>query len=506
MPPISSLLALSAVAAALHLPQQPLNDPPISPGTDISGTPVTTIALQDHIDKDRLWERAEKLYELAKKSEDEYNHPTRVIGSKGHLATLEYIKAELASLGGYYNVSEQGFDAYSGRVAEFRLIIGDTVPNTTTTFSLTPPTTKKEPVFGEVILVHGTGCETSDYPRKANGSIALIRRGQCSFGLKSELAGKAGAIAAVVFNTDDEELHGTLGKPSPDHIATFGLGGKEAADWVEKLMRGTIISGSAYIDATVDTIKTTSIIAQTTAGDEKNCVMLGGHSDSVEEGPGINDDGSGSMSVLEVAVQLSKFRVANCVRFAWWSAEEEGLLGSDHYVTSLSQEEKLKIRLFMDYDMMASPNFAYQIYNATDAENPAGSEMLRDLYADWYADSNLNYTFIEFDGRSDYDPFVKAGIPAGGIATGAEGVKTKKEAALFGGVAGEWYDKNYHQIGDDLTNLNMTAWEVNTKLIAHSVAKYATSLKGFPERTNELRATAVKKYRCNALTAKFCFD
>lgn len=210
---------------------------------------------------------------------------------------------------------------------------------------------------------------------------------------------------------------GTLGKPSPDHIATFGVSSKDAEDWVENIPRGEIYRGSAYIDATVQTIKTNNIIAQTTEGDADNCVMLGGHSDSVEEGPGINDDGSGSLSILEVASQLAAFRVQNCVRFAWWSAEEEGLLGSEHYVKSLSDKENVKIRLFMDYDMMASPNFAYQVYNATDAENPLGSEQLRDLYTDWYTSSGLNYTMIEFDGRSDYDPFVRAGIPAGGIAT-----------------------------------------------------------------------------------------
>jgi aminopeptidase Y len=278
------------------------------------------------------------------------------------------------------------------------------------------------------------------------------------------LAGKAGAIAAVIYNTGDEELQGTLGTPSPHHVATFGLGGKEGAEFAEQLSRGREFKGSAYMDATVETIKTNNVIAQTAQGDPDNCVMLGGHSDSVSEGPGINDDGSGSLSVLEVAVQLSKFRVSNCVRFAWWSAEEEGLLGSDHYVTSLSDEENRKIRLFMDYDMMASPNFAYQIYNATDAENPAGSEALRDLYVDWYTQMGLNYTFIPFDGRSDYQGFINGGIPGGGIATGAEGIKTKEEAEQFGGIAGEWYDKNYHQIGDDLSNVNMTAWEVNTKV------------------------------------------
>lgn len=133
----------------------------------------------------------------------------------------------------------------------------------------------------------------------------------------------------------------------------------------------------------------------------------------------------------------------------------------------LPEDENQKIRLFMDYDMMASPNFAYQIYNATNAENPAGSEELRDLYVDWYEEQGLNYTFIPFDGRSDYDGFIRGGIPAGGIATGAEGVKTKEEEKQFGGKAGDWYDPCYHQLCDDLGNVNYTAWVVNTKVRSH---------------------------------------
>lgn len=98
-------------------------------------------------------------------------------------------------------------------------------------------------------------------------------------------------------------------------------------------------------------IVTKNIVIQTRDGDPDNCVMLGAHSDSVSLGPGINDDGSGTLSLIEVATQLTKFRVNNCVRFAWWSAEEEGLLGSDYYASQLSDEENLKVRLFMVRDI-----------------------------------------------------------------------------------------------------------------------------------------------------------
>jgi aminopeptidase Y len=369
-----------------------------------------------------------------------------------------------------------------GNVFEYRLVLGNEVPNSTLAFSLTPPTKNKDAVFGPLVLVANEGCDKSDYPKNLTDSIALIKRGTCPFGDKSALAGKAGALAAVVFNNDKGQLGGTLGTPNPEHIATFGISGEDAAPFIKELLDGKQVNSSAYMNAIVDAINTTNIIAQTKGGDQENCVMLGGHSDSVAEGPGINDDGSGSITLLEIATQLTKYSVNNCVRFAWWAGEEEGLLGSDYYVSQLSKSENAKIRLFMDYDMLASPNYAYQIYNATNAANPAGSEELRNLYIDYFKAHGQNFTFIPFDGRSDYDAFIKHSIPGGGIATGAEGEKTKAEAQMFGGIEGEWYDPCYHQICDTVQNLNLTAWELNSRLVAHSVATYAVSFVGYPER------------------------
>ena len=156
-------------------------------------------------------------------------------------------------------------------------------------------------------------------------------------------------------------MSGTLGTPSKYHVATFGISKEDARPLIKRLEDGEVIDSSAYMNAIVQKTGTTNIIAQTKGGDQENCVMLGGHSDSVAEGPGINDDGTGSLTLLEVATHLVNYKVNNCVRFAWWAGEEEGLLGSDYYVSQLSDEENLKIRLFMDYDMMASPNYAYQV-------------------------------------------------------------------------------------------------------------------------------------------------
>jgi len=479
-----ALAALPAVALAsafqlslsLSSTQAPINS--------VKGDLVSSSAIQKDICAKNLLKRAEDLYNIAELGIDEYNHPTRVIGSKGHVATIDYIYSTIADLGDYYTISNQSFPAVTGNVFESRLVLGYDVAKTASPMGLTPPTKNRNPVYGPLVLIANDGCAADDFPSNMNGTIAFIRRGTCGFGDKSTLAGQVGAIAAVIYNNDEGSLQGTLGNPNPYHVATFGISDKEAAPYIAMLKNGTSVDSIAYIDAIVESIATTNIIAQTNEGDPDNCVMLGGHSDSVAEGPGINDDGTGSLTLLEVATQLAKYSVNNCVRFAWWAGEEEGLLGSDYYVSTLSEAENLKIRLFMDYDMMASPNYAYQVYNATNALNPVGSEELRDLYTDFYSSHGLNYTFIPFDGRSDYDGFIKNGIPGGGIATGAEGVKTKEEAAMFGGNAGEWFDPCYHQLCDDVSNLNLTAWELNTKLVAHSVATYAISFEDFPNRTS----------------------
>jgi aminopeptidase Y len=269
----------------------------------------------------------------------------------GHEGTLRYITNTLLDYGDYYNVSVQEFPVTLSNVFEYRLILGDAVSKSAIPMGLTPPTKDKEPVHGDLVLVKNDGCNASDFPENVKGNIAFIRRGTCPFGDKSIGAGKAGAKAAVIYNTDPEELHGTLGEPTVYHVATFSINGVEGKAIAGKLADGQSVDAIAYIDAEVKQVQTVNVLAQTEEGDPDNCVMLGGHSDGVAEGPGINDDGTGSMSVLEVAVQLTNFKINNCVRFAWWAAEEEGLLGSDFYAASLSEEENEKIRLFMDYDM-----------------------------------------------------------------------------------------------------------------------------------------------------------
>jgi Zn-dependent M28 family amino/carboxypeptidase len=213
--------------------------------------------------------------------------------------------------------------------------------------------------------------------------------------------------------------------------------------------------------------------------------MSGAHLDSVPEGPGINDNGSGSAAQLEVALRLgSAPPVANAVRFAWWGAEEVGLLGSTAYVQGLTPEARRDIAVVLNSDMLGSPNPAYLVYDGDDSDRqgappgPGGSDGIERTLAGALAATGVQARGTDFDGRSDYGPFIAAGIPAGGLFTGAEEIKTPEEAALWGGQADQPFDRCYHQACDTLANIDRVALDRMLDALAVGVGTYAVDLGG----------------------------
>jgi Zn-dependent M28 family amino/carboxypeptidase len=207
--------------------------------------------------------------------------------------------------------------------------------------------------------------------------------------------------------------------------------------------------------------------------------MAGAHLDSVNAGPGINDNGSGSAAILEVAEQMAKVEPRNKVRFAWWGAEESGLVGSTYYVNNLPADQLAKIALYLNFDMIGSPNHVFFIYDGDDSDTvgagpgPAGSAQIEKTFERFFNERGIPFKGTDFSGRSDYGPFIAAGIPSGGLFTGAEGTKTADEAAIWGGTAGVAYDPCYHQACDNYANNNDTAIDVNSDAVAFSVLQYA---------------------------------
>ncbi|XVU23046.1 M28 family peptidase [Actinoplanes sp. CA-054009] len=219
-----------------------------------------------------------------------------------------------------------------------------------------------------------------------------------------------------------------------------------------------------------------NLIADWPGGDTSNTLMVGAHLDSVTAGPGINDNGSGSAANLEVALSVARsgFQPSRHLRFGWWGAEELGLRGSTAYVNSLSSAQKAAITGYLNFDMVGSPNPGYFLYDGDNSDGtgsgpgPAGSAQIEQTLADYFTSINVPTRGTDFDGRSDYGPFIAAGIPAGGIFTGAEGRKTAAQVQLWGGTA-TTFDPCYHASCDTITNINDTALDRNSDAIAYAV-------------------------------------
>ncbi|KAG8689217.1 hypothetical protein FRC08_011044, partial [Ceratobasidium sp. 394] len=413
---------------------------------------------------------------------------TRVFGSKGHNASVDYV-ATLAKLAGY-EVTRQTFPYDFAEVITQRFVVGAPIEIFAMTYS---PSTPSGGVTAPLVLIPDTeaapsaGCTPDDFSRVVTaGKIALVQRGGCDFAVKVANAKAAGAIGAVVYNNVDGALSGTLG--APDDAAYVPVGGINRAAGealATRLAGGESINATLDINIFVEKRYSSNVIASSKAGNSSNVVFIGAHLDSVTAGPGINDNGSGSVTVLELALKLAKYKLKNAVRFAWWTAEEYGLVGSEYYVEHLFEAERKKIALYINLDMVASPNYVYAIYDGDGSAGinpgptPPGSGAIEKVFTDYFASKKIPTVPTAFNGRSDYGPFIAdgVGIPAGGLFTGAEGIKTDEQAKLFGGKAGEAYDPNYHAKGDTYDNLNFDAFLVNAKASAHAVATFIQSTK-----------------------------
>jgi len=210
--------------------------------------------------------------------------------------------------------------------------------------------------------------------------------------------------------------------------------------------------------------------------------MAGAHLDSVDAGPGINDNGSGSAALLEIAEQMAKVKPKNKVRFAWWGAEESGLVGSTYYVSNLSEADLEKVALYLDFHMLGSPNHVFFVLDGDDSDGvgagpgPAGSADIEQTFADYFDLIGEPYKGTDLTGSSDYDPFMDQDVPVGGLFSGAEGIKTTEEAAIWGGTAGAQYDPCYHLACDTYNNVSDVALEVNADAAAYAILKYARSI------------------------------
>ncbi|WP_326588731.1 M28 family metallopeptidase [Streptomyces sp. NBC_01294] len=418
----------------------------------------------------------------------DYNNGNRAAGSKGHVQSAKYIEAVMKAAG--YKVTKNEFDfVYVETIAEKLTVNGangrDVPIHLMTYTTSTPEGGVTAPIAVAPVDADGTnGCEPGDFASGTfTGKIALVKRGGCAFAVKQANAAAAGAVGAVVYNNTAGALNGTLGDPTVGKVPTGGITQEEGEKLAAEAAAGPV-ELTLDIRELRENRKTYNVIAETRGGDENNTVFLGAHLDSVAAGPGINDNGSGSAGILQVAQRLAsnQSKIKNKVKFAWWSAEEFGLLGSEAYVAGLTDAQKKQIKLYLNFDMIGSPNAAYFVYDGDDSDatgagpGPEGSAQLERGITDFLDSKKIPHEGTDFSGRSDYGPFIAVGIPSGGTFTGAEGIKTPEQAAKFGGQAGVAYDVNYHGKGDDITNIDHKALDINVDVIANAVGHYAFDL------------------------------
>ena len=466
-----------AVACSSSAPQPPTPtaaSTPASAPTPDAGLPGRLVA---DVTGDGAFRHLEELQRIA-----DANNGNRALGTPGYDASVEYVARTLRDAG--YAVETPEFTARSFSVQDVRLTV-DGASTAATAISFSPATPAGGITAPLAVLAQDetSGCEATDFAGVPAGTVVLVRRGTCPFGVKSTNAAAAKAAAVLVANNVDGPLEqATLG----DVTGVPPTAGLSKAD-------GDALAGRAgatvnlVLATTIDERSSRNVIAQTTTGNPDNVVMAGAHLDSVPAGPGINDNGSGTATLLETAVRLGGApAVANTVRFAFWGAEEEGLIGSTRYVAGLSDPDRQKISLYLNLDMVGSPNAAYLAYDGDNSDNegagpgPEGSATIEHVLLEQLASTGVTGEGTDFDGRSDYGPFIAAGIPAGGLFTGAEEVKTPEQAQRWGGTAGQPYDRCYHQACDRLDGIDRTALDRNTDAVAGTIGRFALSTDGIP--------------------------
>lgn len=452
-----------------------------------AATEVDTAALRDAVTLEGVRSHQFALQVIA-----DANGGTRAASTPGYQASADYVAGSMAAAG--YDVSVQEFDfPYFAENSPAVLEQVSPVPTVYPNFGINGFATMSYSGSGDVTAAtqavdltlppgadantSTSGCEAADFAGFTPGNIAVIQRGSCTFALKAINAEAAGASGVIIFNEGQpgrtDAFGGTLSEPAvtiPVVGAAFDVG-------VE--LAGEAVIAHIFVDAVSETRTTSNVIADSPGGRDDRVVVVGAHLDSVEEGPGIQDNGSGSAAILEIARQMAELGIEprNKVRFAWWGAEEAGLVGSTRYVESLTARDIKNIAVNLNFDMIGSPNFVRYVYDgdgsATPLAGPNGSGSVERVFLDYFAEQGLPVEPTAFDGRSDYGPFIDAGIPAGGLFTGAEEIKTPEQAAIYGGSAGVALDPCYHLACDTFNNISLEALDQMSDAAAHAALTFA---------------------------------
>ena len=470
---------------------------------------VNTERLREGVTVDGILEHQRALQRIAIAHDD-----TRAATTPGYDASVDYVVTRLRAAG--YRVSLDGFDfpvwtkngpATLAEVSPTaRTFVEDTDYIVSQFSSAGDVTARVVPTNDITIPPPGgpgtstSGCEPGDFPPETAGNIALMMRGTCPFVQKYQMAKDAGAVAALIFNDGFEGRTDPLFITSPPNIGIPTIMTSSAVG--ESLYREAQagpVTLHVVVDATTTPHTEYNVIADSPRGRAARTIVVGAHLDSVEAGPGINDNGSGTSGLIEIAEQAAKLDQdpRNRLRFAFWGAEEAGLVGSTAYVAEqVANGGIADIEANLNFDMIGSPNFVRFVYDGDSSDTapppggaPAGSGQIEQMFLRYFRSEGLVTDPTAFDGRSDYGPFIANAVPAGGLFTGAEGIKTQRQESIYGGFAGLAFDPCYHQACDTFFNLNHTALDQMSDAAAHATWTLARSRSDI----TEAEAAKVKK-------------
>ena len=343
-----------------------------------------------------------------------------------------------------------------------------------------------------------SGCQASDYAG-VSGKVALIQRGTCTFVAKWALAEEAGATGVIIYNEGNTDARqnpifvgDAIEAEIPAVIASYKVGNRLLQ--LYKSNQAPRVDFKVY--GTFQDRFLPQVLAETREGDPNNVVVVGAHLDSVPEGPGINDDGSGVAMLLAQAQELAEGRydLRQKVRFMFFGAEEDGLIGSRYYAANLSQREVDKIDVMLDYDMLASPNYVRFIYDgdgSTFGADVSGGRRAPARSSRSKMTGSVRRACAAIGCRSTAAPTTSASPNAESRpAASSPAPRTRRPSSRSGSTAAPRapYDPCYHEICDNL----MTILTGVPPLDAGGLAFY------IPNATDADRRAAQRKMRGGA--------
>lgn len=431
---------------------------------------------------DGMWTRLEKLSELTLAGRG-----GRAEGTSGYDASVDYVANTLR---------DSGFDVQTPEVD--RLALKSEGKPTLTIGSRAFPVdqasllTSTPPGGLSAVTLRPakpSGCAATDYTGvDVRGALAIVDDSVCSVVDKQNVAVSKGAVGVLmVSDTGTAGARAGLFPTGYYEKLTSPVAVIDAT--ADAALRRTSAPVELVLDAETVRVKFRNVVAQTKTGDARNVVVAGAHLDAAAGSPGVNDNATGVAAVLETAVALGGSpQVTNAVRFAFWGAGGAGLEGVDKYVAGLDRSGLDDIAMYLDFDMLGSPNAGYFTYDGDQsgtpspdfaaAKVPEGSAAIERTLGGYLNLAGVRPADMPLSRAGNYSPFLAAGIPVGGVTTGSSQRKSETQARLWGGRAGQPFDPNYRTRGDTIDDINREALGITGPAVAFAVDTYARSTEG----------------------------